>query len=738
MDHRSLFVASSLSARRVVQFGLVLILALLLFVTITLLRATPLTANTQLSPLAPAQTGCIEGQVIDDQHVGLPGWVVHARPANAATPVLTDTTDGFGFYRFDNLAVGDWTFWVEVQTGWAPVTPTEFTVTVTDDPICQYTRFKFRQATPTPTPTPTIGPATRIRGHVLLDTCAELIPMPDIALDAWMSTAPDSLDTLLQSRTSEADGFWNFHLLPPPAPYYHVILNPPAGYDIWSTSAPEGVVVAPDHLRFDNPALEVYEDNLFVLRESGVVCETPTPTPTPTPLPVGCVEGYKVDDQHVGLPDWEIHAHPVGSPNPELVATTDGTGYFRFDDVPVGDWNFSEVMQEGWEPVTSPSFDASVPPGPECISIRFKNRQLPPTATPTPTLTPTPTNTPTPTPTPTATPTLTPTPTATPDSLYNYFPLMLHPGDLCDIGRLQVEIYSTFYSFPLQPDGNVKSVRPLPWQLPTVFHVVNYEGPIIWTQYQPIYVKQEGGTEFIYPGGYAGAEFSLFVKTNCGDLAVETEIDDPTPTPTVVPTTQPTATPQPAGWITLLNDDFSGDLAAWQLEGTPTWGATTCRSADGSPVLWPAAVGPGALVPCDDDYPNNLESWLIFGPFDLSDATAAEADFSYWLRSELDYDFFEWLVSSDGVRFYGRQHSGNTNGWVENSLDFSAVPGLGDVRGQSSVWFAFVFESDDSVTDQGVFLNSVRLRKYVGGEPPASQAFSPQKPAAAVMRILQR
>jgi len=552
----------------------------------------------------------------------------------------------------------------------------------------------------------------------------------------------------------------------PPDPYYHILLKPPAGYDIWSTAAPEGVVVAPDHLRFDNPGLEVYEGNLFVLRESGVQCETPTPTPTPTPLPVGCVEGYKVDDQHVGLPDWEIHARPAGSATPEFVATTDGTGYFRFDDVPVGDWHFWEVMQPGWEPVTSSAFDAAVPPGPECISIRFKNRQLPPTATPTPTFTPTST------PTPSPTPTFTLTPTSTPDGHTNYFPMVLNPGGLCQIGRLQVEIYGTFYSFPLQPDGNVKSIRPLPWEFPTVFHVVNYHGPITWTQYQPAYLKQEGGNDFIYAGGYAGAEFSLFVHTSCGDLAVETEIDDPTPTPTptatptvvptatatavptatptvvptatptavptATPTAVPTATPQPDGWQTLLADDFSGDLSAWQREGVPTWGPTTCRTLDDSPALWPAASGPGAATACTDDYPNNLESWLIYGPFDLSDATAASADFQYWLRSELDYDFFEWLASNDGVHFYGMRHSGNSDGWVQNSLDFSAVPGLGDLRGQKNVWFALVFDSDDSVTDQGVFVHDVLLRKYVGSEPPARSNQRPPPAAAPVQRLLRK
>ncbi|NOZ49584.1 MAG: carboxypeptidase regulatory-like domain-containing protein, partial [Chloroflexi bacterium] len=177
MIHRSAQFVIHLPAHRLLQLIMGLSIAVFILLTASLSHTTSLAAGNQSAAARPAQTttGCIEGQVIDDLHVGLPGWTVHARPAGAATPVLTDVTDGFGFYHFGNLAVGDWTFWVEVQTGWAPVTPTEFTVTVAADEVCQYTRFKFKQATPTPTPTPTIGPATRIRGYVMLDNCQEVV-----------------------------------------------------------------------------------------------------------------------------------------------------------------------------------------------------------------------------------------------------------------------------------------------------------------------------------------------------------------------------------------------------------------------------------------------------------------------------------------------------------------------------------------------------------------------------------
>ncbi len=125
-----------------------------------------------------------------------------------------------------------------------------------------------------------------------------------------------------------------------------------------------------------------------------------------------------------------------------------------------------------------------------------------------------------------------------------WLPIIERPGGVCVEGRLQVTVFDTFYSFQLTPDGNVKTIRPLPWQSPTLFRLVNYSGPVIWTQYQPVYFKQVNGYEFTYPGGRSGETFRLWVETACGIIVVQTDIDDPTPTPTPRPAA--TATPTPA------------------------------------------------------------------------------------------------------------------------------------------------------------------------------------------------
>jgi hypothetical protein len=71
-------------------------------------------------------------------------------------------------------------------------------------------------------------------------------------------------------------------------------------------------------------------------------------------------------------------------------------------------------------------------------------------------------------------------------------------------------------------------------------------------------------------------------------------------------------------------------------------------------------------------------------------------------------------VSIDGVEFYGSITSGNSGGWVAHNFDLTAAPPLGDLTGQSSVWILFTFSSNNSVTDEGVYVDDVLLEKDIG------------------------
>jgi M6 family metalloprotease-like protein len=224
----------------------------------------------------------------------------------------------------------------------------------------------------------------------------------------------------------------------------------------------------------------------------------------------------------------------------------------------------------------------------------------------------------------------------------------------------------------------------------------------------------------------------------------------PTITAGVTATPTPTATTQPGGWVTIIHEGFEGSFpGAWEVAdeggaGEYTWGKRNCRPFAGSFSGW--AVGGGAngqSLACGSVYPNERESWLVYGPFSLAGATAAEVTFKFWLNTEYEYDYFYVLASTDGTNFDGGGWAtGNSQGWRDGRLDLANVEGLGNLLGRSQVWIAFLFTSDGSEgLAEGAYVDEITLRKYVGaGGPPASTgtAWPDSLKVGPVHRVLRR
>jgi len=122
-----------------------------------------------------------------------------------------------------------------------------------------------------------------------------------------------------------------------------------------------------------------------------------------------------------------------------------------------------------------------------------------------------------------------------------------------------------------------------------------------------------------------------------------------------------------------------------------------------------------------------MQAWMIYGPFSLADAADAELNFYLWLDSENTYDYLKWMASIDGSYFYGWGLSGDSGGWESRSFDLTDVYTLGDLCGESEVWIAFIFDSDENTTDKGAFIDDVVLRKDVtdGGNNPPNTPSNP-------------
>jgi len=193
-----------------------------------------------------------------------------------------------------------------------------------------------------------------------------------------------------------------------------------------------------------------------------------------------------------------------------------------------------------------------------------------------------------------------------------------------------------------------------------------------------------------------------------------------------------------SGWMTIKSETFEGTFPnAWLVgdnDGTDNgeyfWQKRNCLPYASSFSGW--AIGGGAngsALACGSEYPNNADSWMIYGPFSLADASAADLSFKLWLNSEPDYDKLCRMASLNGTNFWGTCTTGDTQGWTDRVLDLADVYTLGNLMGQSQVWIALRFVSDGSETyAQGAHVDNIVLRKYVGAGAAPTVPAAPADP----------
>lgn len=202
-------------------------------------------------------------------------------------------------------------------------------------------------------------------------------------------------------------------------------------------------------------------------------------------------------------------------------------------------------------------------------------------------------------------------------------------------------------------------------------------------------------------------------------------------------TPTPTSTPPGDGWTTITAENFEGTFpkAGWSTYFDPNygeyiWGKRTCRSFQGSYSGWSVGAGAqGGALACGATYPDNVYSWLIYGPFSLENATAAELLFNSWHRTESGFDYLYWGASVDGSQFWGESVSGDFAAWGARRLDLSNVYNLGNLLGRREVWIAFAFVTDSSVTyPEGAYVDDIVLRKRSTAEQGQGEIMAPVEP----------
>lgn len=184
-------------------------------------------------------------------------------------------------------------------------------------------------------------------------------------------------------------------------------------------------------------------------------------------------------------------------------------------------------------------------------------------------------------------------------------------------------------------------------------------------------------------------------------------------TPGVVNTT---ATASPIAGLsgtTIFYDGFESGMGNWALGGTPTWGPSSYYPIAGSYDAYCAGsliTQPGYPGP----YANNMNAWMVAGPFDLSTVTSAALWYNLFVNTQpltqTTGDPLYVGVSLDGSAFYCEAwYSGPKYGFVD-AFDLTNVPDVGNVCGQSQVWIAFAFLSDATTTAEGAYVDEVSIQ----------------------------
>ncbi len=177
--------------------------------------------------------------------------------------------------------------------------------------------------------------------------------------------------------------------------------------------------------------------------------------------------------------------------------------------------------------------------------------------------------------------------------------------------------------------------------------------------------------------------------------------------------------------ITIFSDDFENGLSKWRLGNTTgasatAWGTVSCKAKDGSGAAW-CAGGGSAPQPACTQYAPGEGTFLISGPFDLTDAGDGTFDFDLW--TDIDdggtpddpTDMVDWMWSLDGQHYYGYRTSGATSGWEHVTVKMSDMT-MSDgtpVLGQPKVYFAFIFLSDVTTQKEGAYVDNVVIKKII-------------------------
>ena len=298
----------------------------------------PLLDGPAPQPPVPNQGGtCISGYIINSYHetVGT-GWEVTVKHTDGTSK--TTTTDADGRFAFVDLKGGTWQVEVKIPDGWRPFTPPSFPVTLSGEGKgCADVRFKLEAL-----------------------SCIQVIKLDAggygdfeemLGIPGWTMTATQGKTTL--KNTTDGQGLTYFYNLPPGewiiTEEDKVGWRPAEGYD-----NAQAITLVPPHW----PG--TCEKVIFVNEQ----------------VYDSCIKVTKYDVAGNPVVGWTVNLTRDDGTQPPAAGVTGGDGVVQFNDLPLGAWTVTEVVQDWWRPVGPTSQQVVLEQPGACQEIRFVNEPL--------------------------------------------------------------------------------------------------------------------------------------------------------------------------------------------------------------------------------------------------------------------------------------------------------------------------------------------------------------------------
>jgi hypothetical protein len=198
-----------------------------------------------------------------------------------------------------------------------------------------------------------------------------------------------------------------------------------------------------------------------------------------------------------------------------------------------------------------------------------------------------------------------------------------------------------------------------------------------------------------------------------------------------------------SGWQRIEFQDFEGafpDPPLWRSLANIAddgliyfWDDRNCRALSGNRSAWSIGFSSDGGPDCGATYANGVQNRMVYGPFDLSQATDAELQFALW--TDVEGNGADWIdkvfcgASTDDEFFAGWSTAGQTGDWVPSNLGLTSVYLLGDLTGQPEVYVGWEFTSNESnpTSYEGAFVDDAALWVY-RDPPPTPPPMPPTLP----------